>query len=209
MEELFEKIRNQSKSFDYSIDIEDKRIKKYKGLTSIIFDLSFVRECLILLVDSKTNKVSNTIERGLFISSIVTYSRCFTQAKGRGTRLDSKNIFNSEEIKLHEYLMNLRNEYIAHAGTSDGERIYASANFSLVQGANEVDIRIGYEVFGQVGLSKDQINSFVILLDQLIINLANQREIEVKAYLSFLTSNEKNEMLKRAIYKRIEQKGDL
>ena len=201
IEDYFEKIRTTNDSFDYSIDIDDKGIKRYKGLTSIILDLAFVKESIEFLIDSKENK-TKTIERSLFISSIITYGRSFTQTRGRGTKLDPDDYIKPEYMELHKYLMELRHEYIAHAGISDSEKIYATANFSVDKDASEVIMRIGYEMFGQVGLSIEQQQLFLKLIDDLTNTLKSKSKEAVIAYMSSLTTKDKNELLGKAWSKK-------
>lgn len=136
IEDAFDKIRYEDVSFDYSIDVDGKEIKRYKGLTSIILDLDFVTNSLGLLANIK-NKKKQITERSLFISSIITYGRCFTQTRGRGTKLEKTDNIKPKYNQLHEYIMGLRNEYIAHAGISDGEKFYATLYFKKIRGSNE------------------------------------------------------------------------
>lgn len=202
----FERIRNLKDSFDYSIDIDDKGIKRYKGLTSIIIDLSYVKDSLKLLSDYK-DKASKTIERrtlerSLFISSLITYGRCFTQTRGRGIKLEPTEFIKPKYKELHKYLIELRHEYIAHAGISDGEKVYAVALFNIIKETKEVSMKIGYEIFGQIGLSNEQIYLFLELIDDLTETLKQKSTEAVKAYLSTLTVEDKNELLKKAVSKK-------
>ena len=202
--DAFEKIRASGASFDYSIDVDGKEIKRYRGLTSIILDLDFVTSSLRLLEDLK-DKEQQTIERSLFISSIITYGRCFTKTRGRGTKLEQSDSIKSEYNKLHEYLMGLRNEYIAHAGISDGEKFYATLHFKITNDKKEVDMRLGYEGFGQIGHSGEQIKLFLELVADLTATLKQKREKVVAAYFSSLTLKDKQELLKKASSKKNER----
>lgn len=105
LNEIIENVRQANNNFDYTIDLDDKRIKRYKGYASITFDLKLVAEFISILLDLKAkvivergqnNKVNQLTERSLFISSIITYARCFTQTDGRGIKLESRDCFGRE-----------------------------------------------------------------------------------------------------------------
>jgi len=202
-EDAIEKFRNTNtdNSFDYSIDIDDKAIKRYKGLTSITLDLAFIKDSIGLLNEIKNNE-QKTIERSIFISSIITYGRCFTKTRGRGTTLESKDYIKPQYKDLHEHLMELRHEYIAHAGISEGEKIIATAHLNILKETKQVDIRIGYEIFGQIGLSNDQQLLFLELIDDLTDTLKQKTNESVASYLSSMTTKDKNELLKKARSKK-------
>jgi hypothetical protein len=196
IENAFEKIRDGGKSFDYSIDVDGKEIKRYKGLVSIILDLEFVSDSIRLLNDM-TDKKQKTVERSLFISSIITYGRCFTQTRGRGTKLDKSDSIKPQFIELHEYIMELRHEYIAHAGISDAEKFYATLHFKRMD-SKDIDMRLGYEGFGQIGLNAEQIKLFIELVKDLTTSLKQKREQTVATYFSSLTLKDKQELFKKA-----------
>lgn len=144
LDEAIEIARQKNNEFDYTIDLDDKKIRRYKGYASITFDLMNVGEFTSLLLDIKENnikeqnqelKINQLTERSLFVSSIVTYARCFTKTDGRGIKLESKDCFDTNQIdfkKLHDSLMEIRNQYLAHAGVSNSERLFASANFNVI-----------------------------------------------------------------------------
>lgn len=60
----------------------------------------------------------------LLFASVIKYARCFTEAEGRGTSLNSAHVFkDSRQIYLsfHKNIMELRNQYLAHAGENAPE----------------------------------------------------------------------------------------
>lgn len=204
IEDEFKKMREKNSAFDYSIDVEDARLKRYAGLTSIQLDLAFVRDSLRHLAEIK-DKSNQTIRRSLFISSIITYGRCFTQTRGRGTRLESTKYIKPQYKELHGEVMNLRHEYIAHAGVSDGEKFYATVYFNIIPESNEAELRLGYEGFGQIGFSDKQIEVFLALIDDLTTTLKAKTRDAAKAYLASLTADEKNNLLRKAVRKKNER----
>jgi hypothetical protein len=54
----------------------------------------------------------------MFKAIIIQYAKCFTKAWGRAAKLESKSVFHSQEdlLEIHDEVMEMRNNYIAHAG---------------------------------------------------------------------------------------------
>lgn len=213
LDEAIEIARQKNNEFDYTIDLDDKKIKRYKGYASITFDLKNVGEFVSLLLDIKEKniieqnqelKINQLTERSLFVSSIVTYARCFTKTDGRGIKLESRNCFNTTQAdfkRLHNSLMEIRNQYLAHAGVSNSERLFASANFNIVDN-KEVSMRLSYEIFGQSGLDKNDMLTFIELVKHLIRHTVKKRDEAAKDYIQSLTIDEKNGLLKKAYEKK-------
>ena len=62
--------------------------------------------------------------KGMYISFVVTYGKCFTKADGRRVKLELKDTFDDDELKeLHLEVMNQRHEYIAHGGKTKFEQV--------------------------------------------------------------------------------------
>ena len=61
------------------------------------------------------HKEKETIIQSLFISSVTYYGKCFTQAKGRGVKLD-KAFVPSEFNQKHDQIMEFRHTIAAHSG---------------------------------------------------------------------------------------------
>lgn len=64
------------------------------------------------------------IKRALFKSLIITYGRCFTSSRARGTKLDERAVFEKatqQIIEWHTYMTGLRDNYIAHHSDSTRE----------------------------------------------------------------------------------------
>ena len=211
LDRAIEQARQLNKEFDYSIDINDKRIKRYKGYASINVDLKHVGEFISLLLDIKNENLSNKIsdkeitqltERSLFISSIITYARCFAGTDGRGIKLNARDSIIDDEFKLlHEYLINMRNQYLAHAGISNSERLFASANF-VVHDNKEATLRLSYEIFGQYSIDKKDLLTFLELVKYLIRWTISKRDEAADIYIQSLTLDEKNDLLVKAYDKK-------
>lgn len=67
--------------------------------------------------------IDSDLYKSLYISAVVTYGKCFVQAKGRKVKLEIADIFaNNDKMKtLHLDIMESRHQYIAHAGVTKFE----------------------------------------------------------------------------------------
>ena len=97
--------------------------------------------------------------------------------------------------------MDIRNQYLAHAGVSNSERVFASANFNVVD-KKDVSMRLSYEIFGQYGLDKKDLLTFFELTKYLIGRTVKKRDEAAKSYTQALTLEEKRELLKKAYSKK-------
>ena len=118
--------------------------------------------------------------------------------------MESRDCFEESQVdlkRLHGSLIEIRNQYLAHAGVSNSERIFASANFNVIED-NEVSLRLSHEIFGQYGLDKNDMLTFLALVNHLIERTAKKRDEAAKDYIDLLTLEEKNGLLKKAYEKK-------
>lgn len=96
------------------ISATSKLGERCSGLMEIEADLLLVNT-LIAAAQSSTDAVVNY---GLWMSAVVSYGRCFASADRRRTRLDVEHVIkvHPDAVPFHRRLVNLRNEYFAHAG---------------------------------------------------------------------------------------------
>jgi hypothetical protein len=119
--------------------------KRLSGLTQIMDDLVHAKELAQLI---------NTIEHGelkysLWMSAVVTYGKVFAGAKGRKIKLEDKHVIdvNSEALNFHKDLLELRNEFFAHAGNNPyelsnvGVILSPDLNNKAVIGVNHLNIK--------------------------------------------------------------------
>lgn len=122
-------------------------------------DLIAVYASLKCLIDLKTEFIESgelgidnestkfLILKSLHQAAVVTYGKCFAGASGgkknnkqnkpRGVKLDSDMIkeFPIEQKEAHEYLINTRNEYVAHGGATNFEQ---SISFVVISPQNKI-----------------------------------------------------------------------
>ncbi len=65
------------------------------------------------------SSISTVATEAMLVSAVISYGRCFTDADGRGIKLDAGRPWIDEESKRwHAELMNMRHQIFAHAGSS-------------------------------------------------------------------------------------------
>jgi len=115
-----------------TIKLSSKLTKSYIGYYLIENDLADIESWLNIAYShipknnknkSKDNYLITDIEndsvvKGLFMSSVAFYGKCFTQAKGRGLKLD-KSFVPNEYYALHDKIMNYRHTLVAHSGKGE------------------------------------------------------------------------------------------
>ncbi len=103
------------KSIEHAIEISQK-ISENQNLTKI-----YTKEEQFQIRD-EFNFESDLL-KSLYISSIVTYGKCFVQAQGRRVKLECKDVFSDNDNfeKQHLEIMEQRHQYIAHAGNTNHE----------------------------------------------------------------------------------------
>ncbi|RCW75221.1 hypothetical protein DET61_101216 [Marinobacter nauticus] len=97
---------------------------RLKGLSLIHQDLNQVDAILGELGACESESVAR--QKGLLFGALVLYGKCYTEARGRKTRLKPESIFKHAPVKLrvrHDWLMRLRHEFVAHGGEAQEEQL--------------------------------------------------------------------------------------
>ncbi len=63
--------------------------------------------------------IPGVVKASMFKAFIIQYAKCFTQPKGRVAKLEADSVFDSKPdlMEIHKEVMEMRHNYIAHAGT--------------------------------------------------------------------------------------------
>lgn len=103
----------------------NKLANAYAGYRLIQKDLENIIETIDYLLNRATS-LNHIVSRALTTFIIITYGKCFCKADGRKIKLEKNiilNLCNSEyEKMLHQNLLILRDQYIAHGGISQFEK---------------------------------------------------------------------------------------
>ena len=97
--------------------LESHIAKKFASYCMAKKDIDLVSDALIQLKKDNNNTI---VKQSLTAFSITTYAKCFVASKGRGLILQPNQVFKNSDSavkKVHEYIMDLRHDYIAHAGS--------------------------------------------------------------------------------------------
>ena len=93
--------------------------KKFVAYCSMKEDMELILEYIKIL----NEKPSHVIESALSYSLIALYGKCFTDASKNSYPKLEKNIFEGNEqlLEVHNDLMELRHQFIAHRGDTESE----------------------------------------------------------------------------------------
>ncbi|WP_420787645.1 hypothetical protein [Shewanella chilikensis] len=81
------------------------------------------------------------IVKGLFVSSLTFYAKCFTNCPGRRSRLN-RNTLSEEYRSAHDEIMLYRNSFAAHSGK---EQLEMAKSILIINTKKDYEIRISQE----------------------------------------------------------------
>lgn len=158
--------------------------------TMILNDLKLARRFLKRHMDTIDCEFDpdHIIHQSLWFSFLITYGKCFTDASGgRKIKLEAstKGILKGAtdiQIKLHEELMGLRHNYIAHSGKNDAE--YAQFYLILNHDLSNLKILDSTTISsGQMGWSDHRLPDVESLVELILLNL-RAKLIEIQIHLN-------------------------
>lgn len=157
-------IRIDGKPCNYVV-IDSKIATKYKSYVLLCKDLEVCIECIedIQKLNSiKDEILTDKLKHKLLITAIITYGKCYSKSKNRSSLewktvssfLNSNPIFSNENLiindrmsVLHDKIINMRNDYIAHHLNVENEEVlfwcYLNPNFND-KGIIQFSTRIKY-----------------------------------------------------------------
>ncbi|HZW61211.1 MAG TPA: hypothetical protein VFF04_03215 [Candidatus Babeliales bacterium] len=105
-----------------TIEINTNLSRQYCAYILIEKDLQDILDfidILLELINVKEEK-NDLLIKGLSRAILITYGKCFTQADGRRIKLGME-VISKEYKEIHNKLMDMRHNYVAHAGISQHE----------------------------------------------------------------------------------------
>lgn len=105
--------------------VETPLTRRLSGLLLIHNDLQYARDALAVFKETCLDASRAVVNQALWSSVIISYGKCFAEARGRKIKLEKKDHLqgaSKEELAAHDELIALRNQYVAHAGMSLNER---------------------------------------------------------------------------------------
>lgn len=135
---------------------------------SILHDLLDVMAVLKFALEAPTS-MENILMRALQVQVIMTYNRCFTSAKGRGVKLEATAAWidqESDDIRWHQLLRELRNEVIAHAGVSPYRGVKAYVVADRVENPQQI-LGIHYEGHAFAAMGQGDLRNVLDFVERL------------------------------------------
>ena len=164
--------------------------RSFTAFCSIREDLLLIRKYLIKLQTEKDTLISSA----LTYSTISLYGKCFTDASGsKSSKLEPNHLFDksSQLLTTHEYLMNLRHNFIAHRGDSEGE---VDAAYLLIP-KHEGESQVRYVQTKQMRLNSEMIKNILLLIDYLIEKVTDKiNKTAKKTYDAYFGNFTKEQM---------------
>lgn len=141
-------------------------IKMMKYAYSVALDDNHDDESTSIFARDEIDYKSDIL-KAIYISSVVTYGKCFSQAHGRKVKLDRGAIFKDADRSIkdtHDDLMAQRNDYVAHWGNTKYE---SAKTFLLLHPSIEENLPplITTSAMHVYGFSKSEYKRFLVLFE--------------------------------------------
>lgn len=164
LERLKERIKNEDVGLYQSFLIPDEMSKKIRTYTLMKSDLHYVRNAAQELID---NEYADLITISIWNSLLITYGKCFTDAsKSKSSKLEPEKCFDSEQEKLkktHDYLMNLRHNFVAHRGLTT----YEESLSYLTIGVTKLEMGIGVKTVKKAMADQETLKEIILVVEHL------------------------------------------
>lgn len=143
--------------------------KKFIAYCAMKRDLELVIEYIEIL---KTSPQNATIKSSLTFSTIALYGKCFTDAsKNSYPKLEPNGLFENQDdfLKTHDFLMDLRHQFIAHRGKTESE--IGIAFMLLPKKAGDSQTQIRFNQLKQYSFNVQKLTEFENLIKYIISEL--------------------------------------
>jgi hypothetical protein len=134
----------------------------------------------------------------LWHTSVVSYGRCFVQAKGRGTCLEVAQVrmAGAEHEETHRQVMEWRHEYVAHSGDNDEQ--LAVVIVPLEGEIEKAEIGLPYPfLMRKLSPSKEDLERFIKMvkdLQQVVNTLARKAKEQLFEFYSSQSLEERQRL---------------
>lgn len=160
IEKVLKEIQNENdgKSIDYNLpgDIS----KKLQGYTSMGLDLETCHGTLLALSKIPHHDKNAIIASALFHAFVVLYGKCFTENRIKYPKLNPKDVFKDQYkdfIIIHNEVMYLRNNFVAHHGNTNNEYIFPYLKVSL----DGNDVRVCVRQTKKMGYTPNKLHGYL------------------------------------------------
>lgn len=153
----------------FAVAIPGFMSKKFIAYCAMKRDLELVLEYIEFL---KTNPQNATINSSLTFSTIALYGKCFTDAsKNSYPKLEPNSLFANQDdfSKTHDFLMDLRHQFIAHRGKTESE--IGIAFMLIPKKAGDSQSQIRFNQLKQYSFNTQKLTEFENLIKFIISEL--------------------------------------
>jgi len=132
-------------------------------------------ELILQYISEIRNNPASVIKSALSYSLIALYGKCFTDAsKSNFPKLEPTDLFKEGDdlYATHNYLMELRHQFIAHRGETENE---IGMSYMLVPKKDSLDkTQVRFSQLKMAGFSKEDLDKFDALMSFLIEKLLDK-----------------------------------
>jgi hypothetical protein len=147
--------------------------KKFIAYCAMRNDLNLVLEYIETLREIGDNRV---IKSSLTYALIALYGKCYTDAsKNSYPKLEPSSLFseNEELLETHEFLMDLRHQFVAHRGKTDSE---IGISFMAIPKDKKSDPQVRFKQLKLGAFGLEKLNNIEIL----VLFIIEQLEIKIQ-----------------------------
>lgn len=142
--------------------------KKFIAYCAMKEDMELILQYIFELRNNPTGVIKSALSYAL----ISLYGKCYTDAaRNKFPKLEPSQLFKDgeENYVTHEYLMNLRHQFIAHRGETENE---IGISFMLVSKKESLEkTPVHFSQLKMVGFSNEDLDRFEVLIKYLIERL--------------------------------------
>jgi hypothetical protein len=160
-------------------------------LALAVQDLERVAACCLEIRKRDAHPLTDLISGALFDSAIVRYGRCFT----KGQRFPLKSFLRrltSAERELHDFVMALRNRYLAHS-ENEFETMGTTIHVATGEDGKLVRGGLGLTGSGTLGVGLEHIARFqglAVRLNKLVREKIDELDAVVRTHIDKLSDHE-------------------
>ena len=165
-------------------------------------DLNFAMASLEKLLEIQRDRPDQLVEQSLWCSAVVSYGKCFTEAKGRKVKLEANDVFKTSDDqikKTHEDIMHERHQYIAHAGVTAYEQSDTMLALSPDVGNKRI-FGLYHSMYFATGIGQAKIESYIPLMKSLVNHVESVLDKLFPAALKEVKKADIEEWYRRAAY---------
>lgn len=188
---LIKKAQEEYSDENHVVAIPGFMSKKFIAYCSMHEDLNL----LLNYIDELNKDHNRIVTSSLTYAMLALYGKCFTDAsKNSNPKLEPKSLFvDQKELKeTHDFLMDLRHQFIAHRGKTDSE---IGISFMVVPKENIVGSQVRFKQLKQVSFNGEKLLEIKTLISYLIDELKKKiQKSGQKVYDEFFNSFSVKEM---------------